>query len=102
MRFSTEWRFRKYVKGFKFLWFAKNLGDRFGKKLMDAGIDTTKIALKRVVQKTTESTGYLIESKIADKITSVGKSKDKTKKQKNFILHQKKDSKLLMTLNHFG
>ena len=43
------------------------------------GIDTPKTASKRVVQKTAEATGYLIENKIADKITSLGKTKIKKK-----------------------
>ena len=54
------------------------------KKLMDTatktGIDAAKIASTRVVQKTSEATGDLIVNKIADKITSIGKSKGKEKK----------------------
>ena len=63
----------------------------------------TGIDAARVVQKTAKATEDLIVNKIADKITLIGKSKsnDKTKKQKKFILHQKKDNKLLMTLNSF-
>ena len=41
------------------------------------GIDVAKTASKRLVQKNTEATGDLIVNKIADKITSVGKSKGK-------------------------
>ena len=78
MRYSTEPRFRKYVKGYGFLSFAK-----YGKKLMDTatktGMDAAKIASKRVVQKTAEATGDLIRNKIADKITSIGKPKEKEK-----------------------
>ena len=44
------------------------------------GIDAGKTASKRIVEKTTEATGYLIENKIADKITLVGKTKSKEKK----------------------
>ena len=46
------------------------------------GIDPAKTASERVVQKTAEATGDLIGNKIADKITSVRKSKEgeKTKK----------------------
>ena len=44
------------------------------------GIDAAKTASKRVVQKTAEATGDLIGNKIADKITLVGKSKNKQKK----------------------
>ena len=46
------------------------------------GTDPAKTASKRVVQKTAEAAGYLIENKIADKITSVGKSKEKEKRKK--------------------
>ena len=46
MRDSTEPRFRKYVKGYGFLWFAKNFGNKYGKKLTDTatktGIDAYK------------------------------------------------------------
>ena len=38
MRYLTEPRYRKYVKGFDFLPFAKKLGDKYGKKLMDSAI----------------------------------------------------------------
>ena len=83
MRYSTEPRFRKYIKGSGFLSFARKFGDKYGKKLMDiatkTGIDAAKTASKRVVQKTVEATGDLIWNKIADKITSISKSKEKEK-----------------------
>ena len=44
------------------------------------GIDAGKTASKRLVEKTTEATRYLIENKIADQITLVGKTKSKEKK----------------------
>ena len=44
-----------------------------------SGIDAAKTASKRVVQKTAEATGDLIGNKIADKITSIGKPKEKEK-----------------------
>ena len=53
MRYSTEPRFRKYVKGYRFLAFARKFGDKYGKELMDkatkTGIDTAKTASKKVV-----------------------------------------------------
>ena len=53
MRYSTETRFRKYVKDYGFLPFAKKFGNRYSKKLMDiatkTGIDAAKTASKRVV-----------------------------------------------------
>ena len=55
MRYSTEPRFRKHVKGYGFLSFPKNFGNKYGKKLMDTatktGIDAAKIASKKVVKK---------------------------------------------------
>ena len=85
MRYSTEPRFIKYVKGYGFMSFAKNFGNKYGKKLMDAatktGMDVAKIASKRVVQKIAEATGDLIGNKKADKITSIGKPKEKTKER---------------------
>ena len=83
MRYLTESKFRKYVKRYSFLSFARKSGDKYGKKLMDTetktGIDAAKTASKRVVRKTAEATGDLIGNKIADKITSIGKSKEKEK-----------------------
>ena len=46
------------------------------------GIEAAKTASKRVVQKTAEATRDLIGNKIADKITSIGKSKEKEKTNK--------------------
>ena len=83
MRYSTEPRFRKYVKGYGFLSFAKKFRNKYGKKLMDTatktGVDAAKIASKRVVQKTAVATRDWIGNKIADKITSIGKPKEKQK-----------------------
>ena len=53
-------------------------------------MDGAKTASKRAVQKTAEATGDLTGNKIADKITSLGKSEKSA-------YHQKKDSKILMT-----
>ena len=83
MRYSTEPKFRKYIKEYGFLSFARKCGDRYGKKLMDTatktGIDAAKTASKWVVQKTAEATWDLIGNKIDDKITSLCKTKSKEK-----------------------
>ena len=83
MRFSTEPKFRKYVRGYDFLSFARIFGDKYGKKLIDTatktGIYGAKTASKRMVQKTAEAAGGLIGNKIADKITLLGKPKKKQK-----------------------
>ena len=85
MRYSTEQKYRKYVKGYGFLSFPRMFGDKYGKKLMDAAtkteMDATKTVSKQVVQKTTEATGDLIGNKIADKITLLGKTKSKEKEE---------------------
>ena len=41
------------------------------------GIEAEKTASKRVVQKIAEATGDLIRNEIADRITSLGKTKSK-------------------------
>ena len=58
-------------------------GDKYGKNSMDTakkqGTNFGKTAGKTIVQKSAAATGDLIENKIADKITSLGKSKNKEK-----------------------
>ena len=98
MIYSTEPKFRKYAKGYGFLSFARKFGDKYRKKLMNTATKTGVDA----VQKTAEATANLIGNKIADKITSVGKSKEKgTNKESRRNLHstRKKGNKLLMILN---
>ena len=72
MRYSTEPKFREYVKGYIFLSFVRRFGDKYGKELMETatktGINAAKTASKRIVQKTAEATGDLIGYKIADKL----------------------------------
>ena len=86
MRYSTEPRFRKYVKGYGFLSFAEKFGGKYGKTLVDTatktGIDVAKTASKRAVPKSAGATGDLIGNKIAGKITSIGKPKEKEKTNK--------------------
>ena len=70
MRCSTEPRDRIYVKGYGFLSFAKNIGNKYGKKLFDTAkkstTDVIKTASKRAIQKTAEATGDLIGNKITN------------------------------------
>ena len=85
MRYSIEPRERRYVKGYGFLSFirnlgthaikvAKNLNNKCGQKLPDSAkksaTDALIIAGKRAIQKTAKATGDLVGNKIADKITS--------------------------------
>ena len=90
MRYSIEPRERRYIKGYGFLSFAKNFGNKYGKKLMNTAIKTgtnfnskygkklkdtaiktgkglATIAGKKIVHKSAEATGDLIGNKTADK-----------------------------------
>ena len=107
MRYSTEPRFRKYIKGYGFLSFARKFGDKYGKKLMDTatktGIDAAKTASKRVVQKTAEATGDVIGNKIADKITLIGKPREeeKTKETEEIYIPREKRQQMIDDLTLF-
>ena len=90
MCYSTESRDRRYVKGYGFLSFAKNIGkntsNKYSQKLVDgakkSATDGIKTASKRAIQKAAEATGDLIANKIADEITSK-KSKELNCKELN-------------------
>ena len=64
----------------------KKIGDKYGNNLMDTakkqGTNFAKTAGKKIVQKSEEATGNLIGSKIADKINSLGESKNREKENK--------------------
>ena len=98
MRYSIEPREGRYIKGYGFLSFAKNFGNKYGKKLMNTAIKTgtnvnskygkkltdtaiktgkdfATIAGKKIVHKSAEATGDLIGNKIADKITAKSSKK---------------------------
>ena len=68
-----------YVKGYGFLSFAKNMGNKYSQTLLDSAkkstTDAIKTASKRAIKKTAEATSDLIGNKIADKITSVSNRK---------------------------
>ena len=89
MRYSIEPRERRYIKGYGFLSFARNFGNKYGKKLINTAIKTSTnfnrkhrkkltdtaiktgkdfatIAGKKIVHKSAEATGDLIGNKIAD------------------------------------
>ena len=84
MRYSVQPRKLIFVKGYGFLSFAKNLGKNIGKnisknlsrtysqKVLDhakkSATDALKTSSKRVLQKTVEATGDLIDNKITDAI----------------------------------
>ena len=102
MRYSLEPSYRRYVQGQGFMSFAKNIGNKYGRKLFDksidvsksmkkmygrkildnslsAGKDFAKIAGKKVLTKSAEATFDLIGNKIADRITKSTRKKLKKK-----------------------
>ena len=85
--------------------FARKFDDEYGKKLMDTptktGIDAAKTASKREVQKTAEATGDLIGNKIADKITSIGKPKEKEKETEEIYIPPEKRQQIIDDLRLF-
>ena len=105
MRYSTEPKFRKYVNGYGFLSFARKFGEKHSKKLIDTasktGLDTAKTASKRVVQKTAEAIGDLIGNKIADKIPSIGKTKENTNKPEEIYIPLEKRQQIIDDLRLF-
>ena len=95
MRYSFEPHYRRYVQGQGFLSFARNIGNKYGKKIFDvsksmkknygkkildnslsAGKNLAKIACKKVLTKSAEATGDLIGNKIADRITKSARNKE--------------------------
>ena len=87
---KTCWRLWCFV-------ICKKFEDKYGRKLVDTvtktGIDAAKTASKRVVQKVAEATRDLIKSKIADKITSAGKTKSKKTEDETNLHTNRKHSK---------
>ena len=51
MRYSLELRYRRYVQGQGFMSFVRNIGNKYGKKLFDKGIDVGKSMKKNTVKK---------------------------------------------------
>ena len=115
MRYSIELRIdRIYVKGYRFLSFAKNMGEnvsnKYGQSLLYSAkkstTDAIKTALKRAIKKTTEATGNLIGKTLLSKCKCLNKSptelhskvlqNDEMEAPKKDAYLQKKDSKLLM------
>ena len=109
MRYSLVPRYRKYVQRQGFMSFAKNIGNKYGKKLFDksmdvskkygkkyenklldnsisAGKDFAKIAGKKVLTKSAEATGDMIGNKIADRITK--SSRNKAQKEDDRIMEE--------------
>ena len=73
--------------------FAKTFGNKYVKKLMDTATKAGITASKKGAQETAETAGDLFGNKIADKITSIGKPKEKGKTkgtEENYISPEKR------------
>ena len=101
MRYSLEPHYRRYVQGQEFMSFASYIGKKYGRKIFDkslrakalgsakdvgksmiildnglsAGKDFAKIAGKKVLTKSAETTDDLIGNEIADRITKSARNK---------------------------
>ena len=84
-----------------FLSFAQNVGDKYGKSIINSknvkksmdgttktSKDFAKIAGKKIVHKSAETTGDLVSNKIADKITPMGKPRSKREKDETNIMEE--------------
>ena len=117
MRYSIEPRKRRYVKGYGFLSFARNIGshaakiaknmsNKYGQKFADtakkSAANALKTASKRVIQKTAEASGDIVLLQIRLQVFKKNQQVNHTqmqvamKYQKKDIYLHKKDKKLLM------
>ena len=119
MCYSVQLRDQIFIKGYGFLYFAKNMSKSIGKNISinltgkysqiyfdhtkQFATDAFKTVSKRAIQKTAEATGDLIGNKIADKITGTASPKDvsvsknsnkKLPEEDVEIITQKKDTYL--------
>ena len=84
--YSVQSRDQIFVKGYRFLSFARNMGKKISnnlsskcsKKFLDhpkqSATDALESASERAIQKTAEAAGDLIGNKITDKLTRVSKT----------------------------
>ena len=68
VRYSIEWRTKKYVRKCEFLSFAGQLSKKYRKQLLNAELDGLKTTSKKVVHKTAKTTGEFIGNKVTNKI----------------------------------
>ena len=105
MRYSLEPNYRKYIQGQGFMSFAKNIRNKYSRKIFDKSIDVSnkygrkildksmdaskyfaKIAGKKVLHKSAEATGEMIGNKVADRITK--SSRNKAQKEDDRIMEE--------------
>ena len=122
MAYRTDNKIRRYVKGYGFMSFAKNLRSKYGKKIMNKGISAAskfnqgkyskmlkiqgsefgKIAGKKIIHKSAEAARDLIGSKIANKITSFkSKPQEVIEEPREIIITPEKRQQILKDLRLF-
>ena len=109
MRYSLEPSYRKCEQGQGLMSFAKNIGNKYGRKIFDKSIDVSnkygrkmldksvdgskdfaKIAGKKVLHKSAEATGEMIGNKVADRITK--SSRNKAQKEDDRIMKETQET----------
>ena len=51
MKYSLEPHYRGYIQGQEFMSFARNMGNKYGKKIFDESLDVGKSMKKNMVKK---------------------------------------------------
>ena len=131
MRYSLEPSYRRYVQGQGFISFAKNIGNKYGRKIFDksidvgksmkknmvkkildnsisAGKDFAKIAGKKVLTKSAEATEDMIGNKMADRITKSTRNKEQKEDDRimeetqELIIPPEKREQIIKDLNYFN
>ena len=129
MRYSLEPHYRRYVQEQGFMSFARNIGNKYGKKIFDksldfgksmktkygkkildnslsAGKEFAKIVGKKVLNKSAEATGDLIGNKIADRITKSARNKEQKEDDRimeetqEIIIPPEKREQIIRDLNY--
>ena len=96
--YSVEPRTIKYVKGYGFLLFARNLLSKYKKQLLHTGRDSLKAASRKEVHKT----GKFLGNKIAGKIEKPKYVIDKNPRNvKEIIILPEKMKEILKKLRHY-
>ena len=67
MTYRTDNNIRRYVKGYGFMSFAKNLGNKYGKKIMNKGMSTISKFNKIKYGKTGNELGKIAGKQILTK-----------------------------------
>ena len=118
MTYRIDNKARRYVK-YGFMSFAKSIGNIYGKKIMSAtsklnqskygnmlkskGNEFGNIAGKKILTKSAEATGDLIESTIANEITSFKTKKyEKIPEEKEIITPSDRRRQILNDLRFFN